>query len=84
MGIFSGNLSAMRYFVEGEPVLDNRSAVIERIQQFAIPELSVESEEEQSMGWASVENILDTDFSPEKVFYNEYIFVEGTTFVIVI
>lgn len=73
MGIFSGNLSYMRYFVEGTPPIENRDDFIERIQLYAIPELTADNEDEQVTGWTLTESVLDTEFSIEKVFHNEYI-----------
>ncbi len=74
MGVWSGNLSYTRYFVEGEaPTQDHRSWILDRIKMMAVPTLTVETEDEQVLGWCTVENILDTEFASEKLFYNEYI-----------
>jgi len=73
MGVFSGTLSYARYFVEGElPDTSLRETFLERVQQYATPELTVEAEEEEVVGWSCVEGLLDTNFSIEKLFFNEY------------
>lgn len=74
MGVWSGNLSYTRYFVEGDaPMEDHRRWILERVRTTAVPTLTVDTEEEQVMGWCTTENILDTEFDTEKIFYNEYI-----------
>lgn len=73
MGVFSGTLSYVRYFVEGDLPEDFRTRYLERIQMYATPELTLDNEDEQVHGWASVESILDVAFAPEKVFFDEYI-----------
>lgn len=74
MGVWSGNLSYNRYFVEGDVDTHHlRHWILERVNQFAIPKLTVEAEEEQVLGWCTIENILATEFSTETLFYNEYI-----------
>lgn len=74
MGVWSGNLSYNRYYVEGD--VDGefpRDWLLERVNHMSIPTLTVEAEDEQVIGWCNVENILSTEFSSENFFYNQYI-----------
>lgn len=74
MGVFNGALSYTRYYVEGDlPDVEQREYVLERIEQYIITQLEVESEDEEAYGWACVESILDTDFNIAKLFFNEYL-----------
>lgn len=74
MGVWSGNLSYNRYFVEGEVDVHHvRPWILERINMFSIPTLTVDAEEEQVVGWCTVEDILTTEFATQTLFYNEYI-----------
>lgn len=76
MGVFSGTLSYMRYFVEGASPIEKASdkeALIERLQLYATPELTPEHEEDQVHGWALVERVLDTEFTQDKIFFNDYL-----------
>lgn len=71
MGVLSGTLSYMRYFVEGQPP-DDLNAFVERLQLYATPELTPDHEEEQVTGWAIVDRVLETEFRREAVIHNEY------------
>ncbi|MCK6511456.1 recombination-associated protein RdgC [Myxococcota bacterium] len=72
MGILTGNISYRRYFVEGELPPKMRETFLERVQMYTIPVLDIESEEEQAHGWATTQSVLDTEFTLEKLFFNEY------------
>ena len=72
MPLFSGNLSYRRYFVEGELPPNLRQTFLERVQMYQIPKLDIEGEDEQAHGWTTLQSILDTEFTTEKLFFNEY------------
>lgn len=71
MGVLNGTLSYMRYFVEGHPPED-REQMIERMQLYAIRELTPDQEDEQVIGWSQLNNVLQTEFNQAEVFHNEY------------
>ena len=73
MGVFSGNISYRRYFVEGELPPQMRETFLDRVQMHTVPALDIESEEEQAHGWATMQSVLDTEFTMEKLFFNEYV-----------
>jgi hypothetical protein len=62
MGLIKGTATAVKYRVIGTVPDDFRNYVDERIKRFAFSGLST-GEEEKSVGWTSIDNILDTDFS---------------------
>ncbi|HEU18421.1 MAG TPA: hypothetical protein ENO00_03425 [Deltaproteobacteria bacterium] len=62
MGLLKGPVTATKYRVTGTVPDDFRNFVDERIKHFAFSGLST-GEAEKSIGWTSIDNILDTDFS---------------------
>lgn len=73
MGVFHGSISYRRYFVEGSLPAEWREAFVERAQQYALQPLTAESEEEQAVGWATAQSVLDTEITYEKLVVNEYV-----------
>ncbi|MDY6863572.1 MAG: recombination-associated protein RdgC [Thermodesulfobacteriota bacterium] len=63
MGIYSGTVSFTRYFVEGDSPEPFNDLLLNKLREFAFKEIIEESEIEKSMGWVSVNNMFDTDFS---------------------
>jgi DNA recombination-dependent growth factor C len=61
MGLLKGNITFSRFRVCGEPPQDFSAFVNRQIRKFAFQELALESEE-LSMGWTSIDNVLDTNF----------------------
>ena len=62
MGLLRGTITATKYRVIGTVPDDFRNFVDERIKRFAFTGLST-GEAEKSIGWTSIDNILDTEFS---------------------
>jgi hypothetical protein len=73
MGALSGSISYSRFFVDGELPADFRAVFTEAIQTACFQPLSADEEEEESRGWVNIEHLLDWDFDPTKIFYNEYL-----------
>lgn len=73
MGALSGSLSYTRFFVEGELPHDHRNIFAEAVQHRAFEPLTSESDDEERVGWCSIEHPLDTEFDVDKLFYNEYL-----------
>ena len=61
MGLLKGNLTFSRYRVPGDLPNEFSSFVNRQIRKFAFQEFETESEE-TSMGWTSIDNVLDTKF----------------------
>jgi DNA recombination-dependent growth factor C len=63
MGIFSSSLSFNRYFVVGDYPEDFNDFFLNKLREFAFKEIDEEGEIEKSIGWVSIESMIDTDFS---------------------
>lgn len=73
MGATSGSISYTLYYVEGELPDDYKTDYLERIREFRFRELTPESEEEESLGWVQLAELLNTEFTRDAVFQNEYV-----------
>lgn len=62
MGLTKGTATAVKYKITGELPDNFRGAFDERIKRFAFSGLPT-GEEGKSIGWTSIDNLLDTDFS---------------------
>jgi len=62
MGIIKGSVTLSRYRVKGEPPSDFKDFIDSRIRKFAFREIENSSEEE-SIGWVSVHDYMDTSFA---------------------
>ena len=62
MGIIKGSVTLSRYQVKGEPPQDFKDFIDERIRKFAFRDIENNSEEE-SIGWVSVHDYMDTSFA---------------------
>jgi hypothetical protein len=61
MGLVKGTLTVTKYRVTGTLPPDFNKFIDQRIKEFAFTGLAT-GEEEKSVGWTSLENILDTNF----------------------
>ena len=73
MGALNGSLSYSRFFVEGELPPDYKAVFEEAVQHRAFEPLDAAGEDDERMGWCSIEHPLDTEFDQGKLFYNEYL-----------
>ena len=75
MGALNGSISFKRFYVEGEPSLNpaGKQNLVERIQTMIFTPLDVDGEDEERVGWCSVEHPLDLSLDVHKVFFNEYL-----------
>lgn len=73
MGALNGSLSYTRFYVEGELPPDYRRRFVEAAQERAFIPLAPGDEDEERMGWCSIEHPLDLVFDEHKLFYNEYL-----------
>ncbi len=72
MGLLKGNITFSRYRVCGEPPKDFSAFVNRQIRTFAFQELILASEE-LSMGWTSIDNVLDTNFEYANYALGDYL-----------
>lgn len=73
MGAFRGNLTFARFYVTGDIPDDIPGTTLRRIRSNAFQPLSPEEDKSEGVGWANIEDPVDTDLDHEKVFYNEYV-----------
>jgi hypothetical protein len=72
MGLLKGTLTFSRYRIVGDSPDDFSAFVNKNIRKFAFQEFTSESEE-LSMGWTSIENVLDTQFEYANYALTEYL-----------
>jgi len=75
MGAFEGSLTFRTFFVEGEPAAGFQDEFLERLSRYAFKELTPESEEDRSAGWVCAQRPLETEFTRDRVFMNQYLTV---------
>lgn len=71
MGFLKGTATFRRYRVVGDKPPDFRTFLDRQIKLHAFSGLAVGSDE-KSMGWTSIDNVLDTDFEYANYQYDEY------------
>jgi DNA recombination-dependent growth factor C len=73
MGLISGSGSFSRYRVKGEPAKDFLEGLSERIGRHAFRNLTEDSTQERSAGWANVMDMFDSRFSELEFLKEPYI-----------
>jgi recombination associated protein RdgC len=73
LGAFRGNLTFARFYVTGDIPDDVPGTTLRRIRANAFQPLSPDEDKSEGVGWANIEDPVDTDLGHEKVFYNEYV-----------
>ncbi len=72
MGLLKGPLTFSRFMVMGELPSDFNEMINRQLRQYAFQDLAGSSEE-KTMGWTSVENVLDTDFREASYAWGDYL-----------
>lgn len=73
MGLAEGGITFRTYYVDGELPANLREDFLERIRARRFRPLTIESEEDLSLGWVPVHNALGTTFQSPDVFFNQYL-----------
>lgn len=68
MGVLHGSITYTLFHVEGELPERYEEHFLERIEEFAFRPLEPTAEEDVSMGWVLIEDMLRWDFSKDAVF----------------
>ena len=63
MGLLSGAMSVRRFQVEGKPPEDFRITYSKLFMENAFRGSNSSFSEEETYGWTTIHNLLDTDFS---------------------
>jgi recombination associated protein RdgC len=73
MGVRKGSVSYSLFHVEGDLPPDAPSFLLERAREFALQELTPDSEQDQHIGWCALDDLLTLDFTPDHLFRGEYV-----------
>lgn len=73
MGFISGSASFTRFRVKGKVTGDYRERYAQEIRRFAFREIEETCQDERSLGWVNIMNILDSEFLGEEFFKGEYL-----------
>lgn len=79
MGVLSGSISYTLFHVEGDVKHMQRDELIGRIAEFEFQPLLPDSEEDMTMGWVRVDDMLRWDFTNESVFRGPYLLLSLRT-----
>ena len=72
MGLLKGNLTFARYRVAGDPPAPFLQVVDGQLKKYAFQEMGAGAEE-TSLGWTSLENVLDTNFERANYSIGDYL-----------
>ena len=75
MGALSGTLTYKQYRVEGDLPEGFRDKFVEALQRDGFREINIDGDDDRSIGWVTVENLLDAQFSTEKLLFTHYLCV---------
>lgn len=73
MGALQGTLTYKVFFVEGDLPSDLKGTFLAGIKHRAFFPLTPEDEDEERIGWVPVDRPLDTEFTADKVFFNDFV-----------
>lgn len=71
VGLFSGSISYRRFTVVGELPDNYRNDYLDAVQARAHKEIEVSSDDERAVGWVVCGDLLDTNFTMEKLFIGD-------------
>ena len=75
MGALSGTLTTTAYYVEGDLPEDFRERYLEALAKQRFKEIDLALDQDESMGWVTVNDPFDTDFELNKVLWGSYLMV---------
>jgi DNA recombination-dependent growth factor C len=73
VGATSGSISYRLYHVDGDLPDQFKDVFLEQIEEFRFRELTEDAEDEESIGWVELGDLLSADFNRNTVFLNEYL-----------
>lgn len=79
MGVLTGSISYTLYHVEGDVPERFREECMERIVEFQFQPLLPETEDDMTMGWVRVDDMLRWDFDNASVFRGEHVLLAMRT-----
>ena len=72
MGALTGTITASSYRVNAELEDGFRDSFLTKLERHGFKELEVSSEQEESMGWVTMQDPFSTTFGLNDVFWNDY------------
>lgn len=79
MGVLTGSISYTLYHVEGDIPERSREEFLERIVEFQFQPLLPDAEDDMTMGWVRVDDMLRWDFTNENVYRDQYLLLSMRT-----
>src|SRR5699024_7368378 len=79
VGVLAGSISYTLYHVDGEVPDRDREECLERIAEFEFRPLLADAEEDTSLGWVRIDDMLRCDFTNESVYRDEYVLLSMRT-----
>lgn len=73
MGVLNGSITYTLFYVDGELPDRYEEEYLEKIQEFAFQPLLPESEDDVSMGWVRVDNMLNWSLDRDSVFRADHL-----------
>ena len=73
MGALQGTLTYKLFYVEGELPSDLKGTFLAGIKHRAFFPLTPEDEDEERIGWVPIDRPLETEFTADKVFFNDFV-----------
>lgn len=79
VGVLAGSISYTLYHVDGEVPERYHEEFLERIEEFKFEPLLPDSEDDTSIGWVRVDDMLRWDFTKDSVFRGNYVLLSLRT-----
>lgn len=72
MGALTGTITASSYRIDGELDPGFRDSFLKKLERHGFKDIEVSSEQEESMGWVTLQDPFSTTFELPDVFWNDY------------
>lgn len=79
VGVLAGSISYTLYHVDGEVSERYHEEFLERIEEFKFEPLLPDSEDDTTIGWVRVDDMLRWDFTKDSVFRDNYVLLSLRT-----
>lgn len=73
MGVFQGSISYSKFYVRGELPKRFRSQYMAAVRRRVFVPLSPDDDDDERSGWCVVDNLLDLELTPDKVFFDAFL-----------
>ncbi len=73
MGALAGTLTMACYYVQGEIPKDFKTAYVEGLRKHRFQDINLDLENEEALGWVTVEDPFNTEFELNNVLWGSYL-----------